>query len=764
MKKLLLVAAMAALCTAVGFAGTHKPTKRSYHHWSPQRIADYPTVTVHDIQFVSADSLHFADSAGYNTGAQWTKQTSRFLNDTVNITVLVTVPARVISYTNDGLTLAVVDTGVLGTQQWGGILVRYPVTNDSADFDADGFFSVEQGDIIQMLGVIQEFPLSQMNSATQFAPIVGAGVNVLSSGNPLPPPVHLSITDFNIGSNPGGKILFSTGEQWESQYVYFTNVTVVANVNTSRGTFMFTDASGNQLSDYDWSYHFTKSPSAQAQPTTPADTAYHVPPAGAYIDTIRGYVATSSGQESARGYRICPMWPGDIVYGPTPPGISTERRYPVVVTKDSTPLITVKAYQSTGTTVATFPIASVTLFYSLSNGSWQNVAMAAPHGGADSSYQANIPVQPAGTVVRYFLKVTDTNNGSTILANSGALTQYDSTKGFFFYKVLDRTAQRLLSIQDIQYTPYKNGRSPYVGAIDSTSGIVTADTASLLLSPFSINGTSPWYIQSSNQPFSGLWVTGPDTLLDPIQNGDSVVVAGQVTENFEVTQLAQVTSVRVVSHHHPIPTPVKLLTSVFGPGVSNGNLGAEPYEGMLVEFDSLTVGNINPVFVDPTQFEVSNSFAAVLVRRDGRNFYSNVPTDTSFGDKILKTGDKITKLVGVIYYNNNNYMVVPRTNADYVVPGVTLVSGTQANIPEQYTLDQNYPNPFNPTTIIRYAIPASGMVTLKVYNILGQVVATLVNRQQTAGTYNVSFDASRLSTGMYIYRISSGNFVQVKKM
>ena len=216
------------------------------------------------------------------------------------------------------------------------------------------------------------------------------------------------------------------------------------------------------------------------------------------------------------------------------------------------------------------------------------------------------------------------------------------------------------------YTPYINGRSPYVGAIDSTAGIVTADTASLLLSPISPGGTNAWYIQSSNQPFSGLWVTGPDSLLEPVANGDSIVVAGEVTEDFDVTQLELVTSVRIVSHKNPLPAPVKLQTSVFGPGIGNGNLGAEPYEGMLVEFDSCVVENTSPIFVDPTEFEVSNSTAPILVRRDGRNTYSNVIGDTASGDIILKTGNPIAKLIGIIYYNNNNYMVVPRTNADYV--------------------------------------------------------------------------------------------------
>ncbi|HTR80277.1 MAG TPA: T9SS type A sorting domain-containing protein [Bacteroidota bacterium] len=762
MKKFLLVAFFIVMGVASVYA--NNPTARvSKRHFSPFKTTSYPLVTIHDIQFVSADSLKIADSLGYNTGARWTLQTSAYNNDTVTVVALVTVQPRVISYTASGFTLGVVDTGSLGSQPWSGILVRYP--SDSASFDADGYFDVEQGDIIEMTGTISEFPLSQMNSLTQFAPIPGTPVAILSSGHPLPPPVHLSVTDFNVGVNPGGKIKFSSAEQWESKYVYITNVTVVGNVNTSRGTFFFTDAQGNQLSDYDWSYHFTLSPSAQAQPTTPADTSYKVPPAGTVIDTIRGYVATSSGGESARGYRICPMFPGDIVYNlKAPPGVATERRYPVVVSKDSTPLVTAQAYQSYNPLAVTYPVDSVQLWYSINNGSWQKINMTAPQVTVDSTFQAHIPLEPAGTTVRYFVKVIDKNASFSILANSGFLTQYDTSGGFFFYKVLDRTAQPILSIHDIQYTPYVNGRSPYVGAVDSTGGIVTADTASLLLSPISTGGTNAYYIQSTNQPFSGLWITGPDSILAKIANGDSVIVAGQVTERADVTQLEFVTSVRIISHHNPLPAPVKLLTSVFGPGVSNGNLGAEPYEGMLVEFDTCTVANINPIFVEPTEFEVTNSSAPILVRSDGRNTYTNDTSKASSGYTVLKTGNKIGKLIGIIYYENNNYKVEPRTNSDYVNVVTTAVKEDRTVLPAQFSLEQNYPNPFNPSTTIRYAIPTAGMVTLRVYNILGQQVATLVNTQQSAGTYNVLFDASRLASGIYFYRVSSGIFTQVRKM
>ena len=85
-------------------------------------------------------------------------------------------------------------------------------------------------------------------------------------------------------------------------------------------------------------------------------------------------------------------------------------------------------------------------------------------------------------------------------------------------------------------------------------------------------------------------------------------------------------------------------------------------------------------------------------------------------------------------------------------------------LPTEFALFQNYPNPFNPTTNIKFDLPKESNVTLKVYNILGEEVATLVNKVMPAGHQVVTFDASRLASGMYIYRIQAGNFVQVKKM
>ena len=97
-----------------------------------------------------------------------------------------------------------------------------------------------------------------------------------------------------------------------------------------------------------------------------------------------------------------------------------------------------------------------------------------------------------------------------------------------------------------------------------------------------------------------------------------------------------------------------------------------------------------------------------------------------------------------------------------VTPPNSVNSGV--NKVNSFELSQNYPNPFNPTTMIKYSVAERGNVSLKVYDMLGKEVATLVNTTKDAGSYEVNFDASKLSSGVYVYTINAGSFTQSKKM
>jgi type IX secretion system substrate protein len=95
---------------------------------------------------------------------------------------------------------------------------------------------------------------------------------------------------------------------------------------------------------------------------------------------------------------------------------------------------------------------------------------------------------------------------------------------------------------------------------------------------------------------------------------------------------------------------------------------------------------------------------------------------------------------------------------------ITVLDTKDETIPVRYELNQNYPNPFNPSTKIKYNIKKTGNVKIEIYNILGQKIETLLNRQMTTGSHEIEFIAKDLTSGIYFYRINAGGFNAVKKM
>jgi len=98
------------------------------------------------------------------------------------------------------------------------------------------------------------------------------------------------------------------------------------------------------------------------------------------------------------------------------------------------------------------------------------------------------------------------------------------------------------------------------------------------------------------------------------------------------------------------------------------------------------------------------------------------------------------------------------------IESTTDIESKTENLPEEFALSQNYPNPFNPSTTIKYQLPHSEKVTLKVYDILGEEIRTLLDEEKSAGSYEVTFDSSELTSGVYFYSLQSGSFIDTKKM
>ncbi len=203
----------------------------------------------------------------------------------------------------------------------------------------------------------------------------------------------------------------------------------------------------------------------------------------------------------------------------------------------------------------------------------------------------------------------------------------------------------------------------------------------------------------------------------------------------------------------------------------NQNLtGIDVYVQRIQGGESLLSSNVSGLILDMNKKPVTDAMVYAMI---GDKYFGYGLSDSkgNFNVKNIPLGNYII----IAHKLGSQSVSSPVTVTENGLSGLNFVMNkSNQNIittPVQFKLSQNFPNPFNPSTTINYVIPANGLVSIKVYNSLGQLASTLVNEVKVAGSYEVSFDASSLSSGVYFYRLDvrqagslTGSYTETKKM
>ncbi len=677
---------------------------------------DYPLVTIQDIQHVP-DSLIGTDPPsplnGDTVRVRGVALVSTVIDPDTNRGVIISAGARWASYIQD-------PEGNL----WGGLNIIQNDTNGAAQ--GTFFDLVDSADVIEVTGIVTEYlTTTELILITAPQPIP---VQILESLPNRPAPIDLELSDLFTSNGYN-----FDAEKYEGMLVRFKNIISSDRVASggSGGNFKINDSNGHYAFVYNQSRYFK---------TVGGITPGYQPPLdGSYLEYVTGVLTTR-----VDGYYIVPVYPGDI--GPvmqSPPIISNIRRDIVEINSNQPVEISASITDLDGT------VAEAKVYYSINEGPKNSIDMT--YSTSDQLYKGTIPgVALDSALVSFFIWAKDNQD-------LGAVAPVDTIKNKYFYLVLNRP----LEIQDAQYSPFGGGYSAYNNYRITLTGVVTSDSSDL-----KGYGSTPLriYMQNGEGPWSGIVIGTRGTMGIQVLNvkrGDKVTVTGVIREDFDVTFIDSLSSLTIVNSGNPLPEPHVLTTGQMGVS-GNGAIGKEEWESVLVQYNN---AKITALSADGTsnfgEIYVNDGTGDTRVElEDGNHDYQNGTRPER--PILVELNATFDELKGIMYYSHNNYKLAPRRNDDFV--NYTTDVTIENNLPVDYSITQNYPNPFNPSTMITYTLPKEEMVTIRVYDVLGQVVRTLVNQSQSAGTYNVTFNANNLTTGIYFYSIQAGGFSQVKKM
>ncbi len=688
---------------------------------------------------------------------------SIFHNDTVNTVGIVQYSGGLSEVASSSVLggyrpfIHIVDTTNGGVGTFNAIEVMGIYQNATGSFQAyTQFTNLLAGDVVRIKGYVNSF-----NNGLQITTLDANSLTILSSATP---PAADTIP-VGVLNDPSRINLPQTGEQWEGKRVTFTNVTVseVVPFGNGRISFNVIDGAGNKINVSDRYLAIKTSSHQVVNPNSPSTTgtgSFVAPVPGTFYTSMTGVIRhdgngcfTGGG---SRGYEINPTAVSDLVIGFAPPFITDVDRDPKVPTptQDVEISATITDFDGSVDSVAIAWTADPTLAPSQFPKFKMTLAI-----GSSDEYEYDIPKQPNGTLVRYYIYAED-NAANPSYIPSKPTVQVEPN--FLFYNV------RLngLTIPDVQFSLAPNGDSPYLGATVKVRGVVTASAKAQDLGYV--------YIQDPNYTeYAGVAVVGnPD--LAALYRNQWVEIEGQVEESFGFTRIIA-NSVLGLGRTDTIQ-PIALNPS---DSSAKANAGWEKYEGMLVKYENPTGGKlfINNANVGFGDYSIAtdkafgrNKSSLVLAGRQSNSAFSSLyvqlVTDSVYEtqDGIMfvgpiETSDTMTMdaVVGLMAYGFNNYRILPRANDDFIGLNVTLdpVVGRPNNVSIEEVSSNLavsiFPNPAKEYIIIEALGEANFTATL--YDLNGRVVVSA--KSQNAN--RTSLKLSSLAQGVYVLNIANAN-------
>ncbi len=406
-------------------------------------------------------------------------------------------------------------------------------------------------------------------------------------------------------------------------------------------------------------------------------------------------------------------------------------------------------------------VASATLFYSVDSGDTLEVAMS----GTEPDFTADIPGQAAGSSISYWITAVDV----------GELSVTNNPWGYNVFEPSSKTLLVMNGQGDGGYpTAYYFG-SPSTYPYDHDTwayGGLTDELVAFYDNIFEIATGGPTAI---NSDVIGPWLAADGTR-DYMLAGDEWLGSqtGWVDQAWAAGSFHNDVLGITFEYNDNMVASSDISQMITVPGSFLGDKLDSLFNNVMV--DSPEVG-IDTLLYDPNyEITVTNWLDGVDVEADCDVFIQGVgPKGTLAAghSRTLAAGNNIAffaydplSLNSTPYYWFGYDQAAPQIQALHWMQGndPSAIEDEFGNVAESFKLRQNYPNPFNPTTQISYFLPTAEKVSVKVFDLMGREVATLVNAKQIAGNQSVSFDATNFASGMYVYTVKAGSYNSSKKM